>query len=496
MKHLPVAGKAITVLFTAALLVACSGSDTKDEDEAAAAAASASAARAAQEAAAAEAAAKQAQLDEAAAAVGNVFYFDFDSSNLRPDAIEALNAHIAALQGNDRTVRLEGHTDERGTRESNMALGERRANSVRDYMVANGIASFRIESVSYGEERPVAYGSGESNWSQNRRVELKERQRKMQYISKALVAGGLVILTGPLCLMASAQSYVDLEAERAAAGNASSPVSSDTGTGGSSPDTGSPPPATTYGAQPATSYPATSYGTGSAPPATPIGGASAVAASGNQGRGGQNLGNLFYQIQQLQQEVMRLNGKVEEQAHELRVLKDQSLQRYMDLDKRLSGGAAVTSPAAGSGSSAAPAPAAPSSGSKASGQPGEGEAYRAAFALVNGQQFDSAVKAFQQFLRDYPDGKYAANAHYWLGELYLVVEPRDLEASRQSFTLLLSQYPDTNKAPDAMYKLGKVYFDKGNREKAREYMDRVVNEYGSSNSSAVKLARDFIAENY
>jgi peptidoglycan-associated lipoprotein len=172
MKHLPVAGKAITVLFTAALLVACSGSDTKD-DEAAAAAASAAAARAAQEAAAAEAAAQQAQLDEAAAAVGNVFYFDFDSSNLRPDAIEALNAHIAALQGNDRTVRLEGHTDERGTREYNMALGERRANSVRDFMVANGIASYRIESVSYGEERPVAYGSGESNWSQNRRVELK-----------------------------------------------------------------------------------------------------------------------------------------------------------------------------------------------------------------------------------------------------------------------------------------------------------------------------------
>ena len=70
-------------------------------------------------------------------------------------------------------VRLEGHTDERGTREYNMALGERRANAVRDFMVANGIAGSRIETVSYGEERPVAYGSGESNWSQNRRVELK-----------------------------------------------------------------------------------------------------------------------------------------------------------------------------------------------------------------------------------------------------------------------------------------------------------------------------------
>ena len=172
MKQLPIAGKAITLLFTAALLVACSGSDTKEDEEAAAAAAAA-AARAAEEAAAAEAAAKQQALDEAAAAAGNVFYFDFDSYTLRPDAIEALNAHIAALQGNDRTVRLEGHTDERGTREYNMALGERRANSVRDYMVANGIQSFRIEVISYGEERPAAIGTGESSWAQNRRVELR-----------------------------------------------------------------------------------------------------------------------------------------------------------------------------------------------------------------------------------------------------------------------------------------------------------------------------------
>jgi peptidoglycan-associated lipoprotein len=171
MKHLPLAGKAITVLFTAALLVACSGSDTKKEDEAAAAAAAAAAS--AQQAATAQAAAQQKRLQDAAAAVGNVFYFEFDSSTLTPAAIDAVNAHIAALQGSDSSIRLEGHTDERGTREYNMALGERRGNSVRDYMVANGIATHRIETVSYGEERPVAYGSGESNWTQNRRVELK-----------------------------------------------------------------------------------------------------------------------------------------------------------------------------------------------------------------------------------------------------------------------------------------------------------------------------------
>lgn len=173
MKHLPVAGKAITLLFTASLLAACSGSSKKEEEEAAAAAAAAAAAQQEQQAAASAAAAEQQRLRDAAAAYGNVFYFDYDSYNLTPDAVSALDAHISALQGSEATVRLEGHTDERGTREYNMALGERRANAVRDYMVVNGVSSYRIETVSYGEERPIAYGSGESNWSQNRRVELK-----------------------------------------------------------------------------------------------------------------------------------------------------------------------------------------------------------------------------------------------------------------------------------------------------------------------------------
>jgi tol-pal system protein YbgF len=127
-------------------------------------------------------------------------------------------------------------------------------------------------------------------------------------------------------------------------------------------------------------------------------------------------------------------------------------------------------------------------------QPGEGEAYRAAYALVRGQQFDQAVEAFHQFLRNYPDGRYAPNAHYWLGELYLVVQPQDLEASRQAFTLLVTQYPDNAKVPDALYKLGKVHFLKGSREKAREYLDGVARGY--PDSSAANLARDFVAENY
>lgn len=174
MKHLPVVGKAMTLLFTAAFLVACSGSDTKEADEAAAAAAAAAeAARAAEQAAASAASLEETRMTEAAAAVGNVFYFEFDSSTLTPQARQALDAHIDLLRTNDRSVRLEGHTDERGTREYNMALGERRANAVRDYMAGSGVANYRVETVSYGEEQPIGYGSGESSWSQNRRVELK-----------------------------------------------------------------------------------------------------------------------------------------------------------------------------------------------------------------------------------------------------------------------------------------------------------------------------------
>lgn len=185
MKALPVAGKFATILFGSLLLVACSGNETNDSAAAEAAAAEAAAAeqlaaenaakeaQAQAEATAAAAAAEQQQLQEAAMSAGTVFYFDFDSSSLTDAARTAVDAHIALLLANDESVRLEGHTDERGTREYNLALGERRANAVRDYMVANGVPSYRIEGISYGEENPMAFGSGEANWSKNRRVELK-----------------------------------------------------------------------------------------------------------------------------------------------------------------------------------------------------------------------------------------------------------------------------------------------------------------------------------
>lgn len=103
-----------------------------------------------------------------------VVYFDFDKSSIRPDAYDMLKAHAAYLSANPAvSARLEGHADERGTREYNLALGERRGNSVANYLTANGVSSSQLQVVSYGEERPVADSHDEASWAKNRRVEIK-----------------------------------------------------------------------------------------------------------------------------------------------------------------------------------------------------------------------------------------------------------------------------------------------------------------------------------
>jgi peptidoglycan-associated lipoprotein len=116
----------------------------------------------------------QADADAALRAI-TTFYFEYDSSDLKPEAMRALDAHAKVLKSTGVRVVLEGHADERGTREYNMALGERRAGSVQRYLSLQGVAPAQLELVSYGEERPVALGSSEQSWAQNRRVELRQQ---------------------------------------------------------------------------------------------------------------------------------------------------------------------------------------------------------------------------------------------------------------------------------------------------------------------------------
>ena len=293
-------------------------------------------------------------------------------------------------------------------------------------------------------------------------------------IKPALCAGFLLMHS----LDVSAQEYVDVEAERRAAAQA---VTADFAEG----EAVQPDSPTYGGIQPYS---------GSTTVAKPL------LEVDNNPITGSDSGSLILRVQQLEADVRMLTGLLEEATQALRALEAQSLERYVDLDRRLSVGAR---PKKENVATVGPGSSIPASGESTgntqierAGEAEEGEeaAYRAAYELVREREFDTAVSAFIEFLSDYPFGRYAPNAHYWLGELYLVIDPPDPELARQSFKLLLDQYPADQKVPDALYKLGRVQFIKGNRQRSREYLDEVIREYPSH--AAAQLARQFLLENF
>jgi peptidoglycan-associated lipoprotein len=146
--------------------------DTSAQDAAAAQAEAARAAQLAEEERLRREREAQQRVEQAALNT-TVFYFDFDVAEFQPSDRETLIVHARNLASNpNRRIRLEGHADERGTREYNLALGERRANSIRDFLIVNGASRAQIETVSYGEERPAVRGQTEDAYRQNRRVEI------------------------------------------------------------------------------------------------------------------------------------------------------------------------------------------------------------------------------------------------------------------------------------------------------------------------------------
>ena len=311
--------------------------------------------------------------------------------------------------------------------------------------------------------------------------------------SKPVVIAGFFVLVPILMAVTrvSAQDYIDVEAERE---NAAASRSMGTTTAVTPIAQPSVQPSVQGGVKPYSGFTTT-----------------AVPVEGNLSpeNASANAGELVIQVQQLQEEVRRLNGVVEEQTAQIRRLKEQSLERYIDLDRRLAELAKARAPDITSGDTAgltfgggAPTnapntmtdiPMRPVT-APAVADPAEESAYQAAYDYVKSRNFAAAVEAFQEFLGRYPLGAYAPNAHYWLGELYLVVEPPEPELARQNFKLLLDQYPENAKVPDALYKLGKVHFLKGNRERSREYLDQVIRQYPGH--PAAQLSRDFLDENF
>jgi peptidoglycan-associated lipoprotein len=106
-------------------------------------------------------------------ALETIFYFDYDDDTLHHGDLSAIKVLAKHINAGSQVIRIEGYADERGTEAYNQELGQRRANAVRDLLISMGVSFNRIETVSFGENNPVALGSDEAAWQKNRRVELK-----------------------------------------------------------------------------------------------------------------------------------------------------------------------------------------------------------------------------------------------------------------------------------------------------------------------------------
>lgn len=203
--------------------------------------------------------------------------------------------------------------------------------------------------------------------------------------------------------------------------------------------------------------------------------------------GGANIAELYYQFQVLQQEVQQLRGLVEEQNYQIKKLKQQRLDDYLDLDRRLS---QLSNAGVATSTATAPKPSTPKITSAANSAD-ELKSYKAAInLLLKEQKHDAAVEALLHHLEAYPNGRYSANAQYWLGEIYLV--KNDLGSAAKWFEQLLRDFPEHSKVPDAQFKLGKVYHMQGDNTAAQTLLEKVA----STSTSAAQLAKDYLSKNF
>ncbi|UVL62903.1 tol-pal system protein YbgF [Pseudomonas sp. B21-012] len=235
----------------------------------------------------------------------------------------------------------------------------------------------------------------------------------------------------------------------------------------------------------ASSYPPAGYGTNGA-----YAGGGVTAPASAQGQ-------LFMQLQQMQEQIARQQGVIEELQNDVSRMKQESLERYQDLDRRIGSGVApaATPPNSPAGGEAAGAAAGAGAGAAtgqqpaASSEPGDPAKeklyYDAAFDLIKAKDFDKASQAFNAFLRKYPNSQYAGNAQYWLGEVNLA--KGDLQAAGQAFAKVSQLYPKHNKVPDSLYKLADVERRLGHTDRVKGILQQVVTQYPGT--SAAQLAQ-------
>lgn len=221
-------------------------------------------------------------------------------------------------------------------------------------------------------------------------------------------------------------------------------------------------------------------------------GASGAYAGGGVSTPVSAQGELFNQLQQMQDQISRQQGVIEVLQNDISRMKQESLERYQELDRRIGTGApAAAAPdnSAAGGAAAAGNTAAPAPQTAASSEPGDPAKeklyYDAAFDLIKAKDFDKASQAFAAFLRKYPNSQYAGNAQYWLGEVSLA--KGDLQGAGQAFAKVSQLYPKHAKVPDSLYKLADVERRLGHTDKVKGILQQVVAQYPGT--SAAQLAQ-------
>jgi tol-pal system protein YbgF len=227
----------------------------------------------------------------------------------------------------------------------------------------------------------------------------------------------------------------------------------------------------------------------------------------------QNLANLVYQVQQLKQEVQRLNGELELQKHAMDAMSRRQRDLYLDIDQRLSrmqpGGttgssmsatalpptqpSVVTPPTQATTATTATQPRLPpgASTTQVSVTPPdpkkEAEVYQSAFNLLKQGRYAESIEAFSTFLKEYPGGNFEDNAQYWLAEASYV--NRNFDTALQEFSKVLINHPASAKVPGAMLKMGYIFYEQQAWDKAREVLQRLLNDYPGSTEARLAEKR-------
>lgn len=207
-----------------------------------------------------------------------------------------------------------------------------------------------------------------------------------------------------------------------------------------------------------------------------------------------NAAEMFYQFQVMQQELLELRGLVEQQSNEIKKLKQQRLDDYVDLDRRISGlssgsasasASSVSTPTSSVSPQVSTRPSTPAVSNSASSPASEIAHYKSATKLVlMDRDYDAGIARLKEHLELYPSGRYKGNAQYWLGEVYLA--KGDLSAAKQWFETLLGDFPSHAKISDAKYKLGTALHQLGDTEEARSLLLDVRSSAGSAANLADK----------